>query len=356
MRTKQPPDRAARRRQQREDSNTPLELQPWQPKPKKPPPKKREKPLTKTERHRLNQAAYQFPTAAPEETRFRHQHWCAKRALVLAALIGTNATPRQLEAFENCGSQCVVEFCKATNVYRVRANHCHNRHCAPCAAAKAGILAANLRDKLEAAKDGQYRFVTLTLKHTETPLADQIKRLYTSFGKLRKCATWHTTQTGGCAILEVKWDPKTRHWHPHLHIVTEGRYLAQKTLSDAWLKATGDSMICDIRPLKSGKDAAHYVAKYVSKGTVDAVWTDTDAAQEWILATKGVRSASTYGTWRGYKLLARRPDKHEWHRIGLLSHIYADARAGSQRCKQILACLCQDCQYNPHRKRAHQNE
>lgn len=356
MRNQQQIDTAGRTRAPISVETTPLQLTPWTPKEKPKPPQPLGERYTKDERRQLNQAAYQFPTAFPEETRFRHQHWEAKRALVFAALKAVDATPRQLEAFENCGSQCVIEYCKDTQTYRTRANHCKCRHCAPCAAAKAGILAANLRDKLEGNAVGQYRFVTLTLRHNDTPLTNQIARLYSCFRKLRKCAMWHKTQKGGCAILEVKWDPKTKQWHPHLHIVTEGRYMSQRELAEEWRAITGDSFVVDIRPLSSGKDAAHYVAKYVSKGTVDQVWTDPDAAQEWILATKGVRSASTYGTWRGFKLLARRPDKKEWVHIGLLTTIYADARAGSVRCKQILKCLTEDCQYNPHRRRGHQQE
>lgn len=356
MRTTHNHDTAAKCRQCAADNNAPLTLSPEPPtRPKKPttPPDRR---YTKTEQHQLNQAAYAFPTASNDETRYRHQHWHDKRTLVQQALTAAAATPRQLEAFENCGSQCIVEYCKETQRYRTRANHCKNRHCAPCAAAKAAILAANLRDKLEGTVAGQYRFVTLTLKHTATPLADQIKRLYDCFRKLRACATWHNTQKGGAAILEIKWDPKTRQWHPHLHIVSEGRYIAQKLLAEEWHRITGDSFIVDIRPLHSGKDAAHYVSKYVSKGTNDAVWSDIDAATEWITATKGVRSAATYGTWRGFKLLARRADKNAWIPMGTLQTICNEARRGSIRCQQILKCLTEDNQYNPHRKRGHNNE
>lgn len=301
--------------------------------------------------YRANKASYQFPTATSEEVAYRHEHWKDKRDLVVQALRETGATERQLEAVSNCGSQCVVEYCAETQQFRTRANTCKCRHCQPCAASKAGVLAANLRNRLETATKGQYRFVTLTLKHTDQPLAAQIARLYASWKKLRNCATWHTTQKGGAAILEVKWSPKTRQWHPHLHIVTEGKYLSQRDLSAAWLAATGDSSIVDIRALNSGKDAAHYVAKYVSKGTVDAVWHDPDARQEWVTATKGVRSAATFGTWRGFKLLAKRPETKKWQRIGLLTTILDEAKRGSPAAAKILSHLYRKDQHNPHRRR-----
>jgi len=114
----------------------------------------------------------------------------------------------------------------------------------------------------------------------------------------------------------------------------------------------GRQQIVDIRALRSGKDAAHYVAKYVSKGTVDAVWSDPDAAQEWVLATKGLRSCATYGTWRGFKLLARLPDTHVWTRVCLLTTLYHDARQGLSYARITLRALHDQCQYNPHRTEA----
>ena len=72
------------------------------------------------------------------------------------------------------------------------------------------------------------------------------------------------------------------------------------------------SSIVDIRQLDSAKDAAHYVAKYVTKGTNAEVWHTQSAAQEWILAMKGVRTVLTYGTWRGYKLLQVKEEAKDW--------------------------------------------
>ena len=328
------------------------------------PKKRRMKPLPRATRdaqrrqERLNkpdhaayEAAYAHPTADPDELRFRHEHWGPTRACVDATLEAIGTNPRQLDAFRNCGSQCVVCYCKATGRYKLSAACCHSRHCQPCARAKANLLAANLRNRLAEARDHQYRFVTLTLRHTNTPLAHQLKRLTQSFRDLRRTQLWKTTQHGGAAIIEVKWNPDDRMWHPHLHIVSEGDYLSQDQLSSAWHAITGDSKIVDVRALRSGKDAAHYVAKYVSKGTVDAVWSDPDAAQEWVLATKGLRSCATYGTWRGFKLLARLPDTHVWTRVCMLTTLYHDARQGLSYARITLRALHDQCQYNPHRNR-----
>ena len=192
--------------------------------------------------------------------------------------------------------------------------------------AKANKMAANLRNRLAEQPDGRYRFITLTLKHNTKPLAEQIQRLYACFKKLRKTRCWQETQRGG-------------HWHPHLHIIAEGDFLHKRDLTEAWLKVTGDSCIIDIRALNNAKDAAHYVAKYVTKGTNSEVWLDTDAAQEWILAMKGVRACATYGTWRGYRLLAVTDQAKDWTPVVSLIQLYDDIERGEPYAMAILKQL-----------------
>jgi len=324
--------------------------------PEPPPPPKKDAP--RPERRRAEKKSdkswkvpYIVQPATEEETWFRHTHWAAKRRLVFAALKSAGTGTAALESFHNCGADCVVEIDPATKQYRLRATYCHNRHCEPCQRAKANLLAANLREKLNDGAEHQYRFITLTLKHNDEPLADQIHRLYDSFKKLRNSKFWKASQIGGAVVLEVKWKPETRHWHPHLHIIAEGDFMRKQDLSKHWGMITGDSFIVDIRSLNSGKDAAHYVAKYVSKGTNNEVWHDADAAQEWITAMKGVRTAATYGTWRGFKLLQHTKDKKTWKPIGLLRIIVQEARKGEPYYINLLDTLRESKQYDPHKKR-----
>lgn len=307
--------------------------------------------LSKNEKRQLNSAAFEPPPASQEESIFRHSNWSRKRALVMAALAGTGTPATAMERFRQCGAQAVVFQHEETGKLRIAAEYCKNRHCEPCARQKANLLAANLRKKLEGARERQYRFITLTLKHTDTPLADQIKRIYECFAKLRKGKLWTASQKGGCTILEIKWDEKKRHWHPHLHIIADGKFLSQNDLSGAWLHITGDSYIVDIKALKTGNDAAHYVAKYVSKGTNDEVWKDTDAAQEWVTATKGVRSCATWGTWRGFKLLEPPPRDEAWKPLITLQSLISQALAGSLVHQNLFQLVCDGCKYDPNKKR-----
>ena len=287
---------------------------------------------------------YEFPTADPEETKFRHSCWQPKRELVRAALVGVLTSKTAMEAFDNCGAQVVVEWSPTEKRYRCRGSYCHCRHCEPCARQKANIISRNLKAKLEAQPDADYRFITLSRLHTDAPLADQIAGLYADFRKLRKSPCWKATQKGGSASLEVKWqDPKqlydgpagTKHpgdgrWHPHLHVIAQGLYLDKRDLSQEWHKATGDSYIVDIKQIKDAAGAAYYVGKYVTKGTSDSVWANPSVAQEWVTAIKGVRACSTFGTWRGFALTKFVPTTNDWRRIAPLLVIHRAAAAGHE--------------------------
>lgn len=294
-------------------------------------------------------------TADPDETWFRHYNWQADRAKVRDALIGTWANEFQMNRFDECGSECLVEWSESEQRHRLRANHCKCRHCRPCNKAKGGLLSANLKKRLEKGpNDGcRFRFITLTLRHDR---ADELKplltRLYKCFAELRKTKLWKDSQDGGCSILEVKWSASTG-WHPHLHIIAEGGWLRAETLQKAWHGITTDSYKADIRALNDIKDTCYYVAKYVGKGVNDEMWQHKPAAVEYILAMKGVRFCATFGKWRGFALL--QPDKaHEakdWVAVGLLAQIAARAREGVMVDILLLMTLEEALQYNPHKKR-----
>lgn len=270
------------------------------------------------------------PPATPAETRFRHGHWEGRRAKVRQALTACNSNTFFMNRFDECGSECRVEYSPSLKKHRLRGNYCRCRHCEPCMRAKSLLIMANLRNRLSTRPEGRYRFITLTRRHDATPLALQIQEMYAWFKALRKLPVWKKTQIGGAVILEVKYNPAKKEWHPHLHIVTEGGWLPQDELARAWFQVTGHSDIVDVRALANHKDAAAYVAKYITKGTSPSVWDEPSTAQEWITASKGVRVANTYGGWRGFKLLGHENSATDWAPVCSLGGLF-DAIARSER-------------------------
>jgi hypothetical protein len=274
----------------------------------------------------INPAPWAPIPARPEEEEFRHSAWKAKRAAVMKALQRRAVGQARLDRFACCGSNLTVEWNQEEQRHRVCGCFCHDRHCEPCGRAKGAIIARNLRAKLEGATSNQFRFITLTLRHSTAALKDQINRLMKCFRTLRNSKDWKASQRGGSASLEVKWDPKTDRWHPHLHVIADGAFLGKEQLSAMWHHITTDSFIVDIRLLRDSKEAAHYVAKYAAKGCNAEIWSCPERADEWIDAMHGVRMVGTWGTWRGYRLMQRSEANEGWTHVGTYIDVLRAAR------------------------------
>jgi len=138
--------------------------------------------------------------------------------------------------------------------------------------------------------------------------------------------------------LEITRNGTTGLWHPHVHLIVEGRYLPVGELSRRWLAVTGDSPIVDIRLVRNDAAVARYVAKYLCKTVPAAVIRDPDSLDTAMTALKGRRTIATFGRWRGFDLDAAPPDEI-WDCVAPLDAILADARAGDAAARAILAQL-----------------
>lgn len=277
-------------------------------------------------------------TKMPEADRlFRHIHWQEQRTLVRKALESAGTSYKILDRFDTCGSHAQVYYQPSEDRYVIRASYCRNRHCQPCAAAKAGVMASNLRRKLNGPPRGRYRFTTLTLKHNTRPLAEQLARLMTSWTKLRKSKLFKT-QFGGAWFLEVKIGEDDL-WHPHLHIISEGFFLPLQELTALWLKITGDSTGVDVRGVRDKDRVSYELTKYVAKSTSRDVWEDPERAVEWICAARGVRSCGTFGIWRRFKLTETPPPPKDLVYIGSLYDLTKRMREGEPEAQHIMLCM-----------------
>lgn len=270
-------------------------------------------------------------------------------------------------AFACCGAAVVVEWSASEKRYRCRGTYCHSRHCEPCMRQKANIMARNLQQKIEDSPDVRFRFITLTLAHKPGDhLLPLIKKLIASWRKLRNSDLWlhgehcadkllkanrkkmprsevialHGSrgQRGGAAIIEIKWSKKSG-WHPHLHIIAEGHWVADSAISAEWHRITGDSFKTDIRDLHDRKGAAYYLGKYVKKGSNNEIWDDVGARNEWLMAIRGVRTAATFGTWRGLALTTFVPTTTDWKPIASLTNIHRAAANGDEWALGVMVNL-----------------
>lgn len=216
---------------------------------------------------------------------------------------------------------------------RLSSSTCKDRFCVPCQTARAATFVRNVSERVS---PKNCRFITLTLRASNTPLKDQLDRLFRSFLVFRRRNSFKTHCKGGAAFCEVKIGKKSGLWHPHLHILVEGLWWHQKDISKEWHAVTGDSTIVDIRAIGDSEGITHYVTKYVTKPADADVFEHADKLDELMCAIGGRRLATTFGTWRGLRLDADAPDATQWRPGCTVTHLRAEARQGNEDCIRIL--------------------
>lgn len=284
--------------------------------------------------HHLN-GAYTIKTASLEEQKFRHAAWSRRRQESRHALQRCHAGRGRLERWDGCGSDTQLYWHKSGSHVLAICFCCHDRFCWPCARTRSRRIAENLSRKIILARS---RFLTLTLSSDDTPLSQQITRLYRCFKTLRQDQWWGDNVTGGAAFLEVTLNKHTNRWHPHLHPLVQGNYLPQSVLSRKWLALTGNSPIVHIKLVPDARTIANYVCKYASKCIDDSVFDDPDKLQELMISLGGRRLCLTFGDWRGWKLLeAAQMDLSEYKSAGSLLDLTDAASSGDQFAQRTLA-------------------
>lgn len=250
---------------------------------------------------------------------FRHSGWARHRRLIREALVTTGTSERRLSAFDLCGSDPWVAVDESDpERLTILTNHCHSRWCVPCSRERANRIVMNMTAQLEL---GTVRFLTLTMKHSPTPLAEQISRIYHCFRRLRRAAFWQCNVTGGCAVLEIKHSHRDNLWHVHLHCLIQGNYVPHRDLKAEWWRITGDSSVVDIRPVTDGREGARHITKYITKPIAATLINKPDSLIEMIAACDRRRLVLTWGSWRGMAL-SKPLDDTVWKSVCKLSDLY----------------------------------
>jgi hypothetical protein len=203
---------------------------------------------------------------------------------------------------------------KETGIVRVTSNHCRNRWCPMCASSRANAVSAQVQEWLN--KASFPKMLTLTLAHSDRPLFDQIKELYSAFRKLRKLKYFRERVKGGIWFFQVPRSKDRTAWHPHLHCVIEGDFIDNNWIAREWLRITGHSKIIHVTLLRDFKAAAKEIARYASRPNRLENLSDESACE----LVRACRSLRTCGTWGSGRSCSLRPqivyDKDEWESIG----------------------------------------
>ena len=214
----------------------------------------------------------------------------------------------------DCRSGAFFVRHEETGEIQVRSHHCGLRWCPMCAASRQAWIASECERWF--IQVDQPRLVTLTMRHTNAPLADQVNELYDHFRKFRRRKFFADRTKGGVWFFHIKKSQSDHKWHPHLHMLIDSDFLEHKLIRKLWLKITGDSDIVHIKavtnPTNSVKHAARYSAEPCDLSTLALV-----DGLELYYSLNGRRLAGSWGSARSISFRPKPPaDKKKWHNIG----------------------------------------
>jgi len=236
----------------------------------------------------------------------RHAGWQHDRNRVYAALQAANVSQARLSSFAHCG--CGFWFIQSRQdptLIRLTADNCHDRWCVPCARLRSATLRVNLASHISPTP---HRLLTLTVRHNDQPLSDQLDALRDAFSNLRRTKIWKSKVLGGIAFLEITYNRSSKTWHPHLHAILEGSFLPVVPLRAAWSRETDGSMILHITLIRDHNRAIDYVAKYATKPYSHKIIRDPILLAVLISAMHNRRTHLTFGTWAKWKLVTPPPN------------------------------------------------
>ncbi|KKL93333.1 hypothetical protein LCGC14_1875750 [marine sediment metagenome] len=256
-------------------------------------------PLLSASLEPLETNPWDSPIWSRSEVRFHQRDWKSRRTIIKALFSDETADlAKRAERIWGCCSMPQI-LMDPHGLPVLQPGWCRDRLCPACSNRRAH----RSRDQLLKVTAGMnsVRFLTLTLKSNDDSLKCCVDRLDKAFKVLRASAIWKRHVSGGLAVLEVTRHHRTGHWHPHLHVLVDGEFFPHAMLKKAWLEATGDSFIVDIRVVHDRRSAAGYIAKYITKGTALASW-GTDEIIEFARALHGRRLIRTFGNCHGIKI------------------------------------------------------
>lgn len=279
----------------------------------------------------------------PEETTDTSHHWqtyqqfrrglCPEEfaaAESLYSLLDDEESKHRLDLLYSCRQWAWFVRDKASNMVHVASNACRLRWCPLCSKSRSSYITHNVIPYVTSGH--KFRFLTLTLRHTNAPLSDQIEKLYNDFRRLRKDRQFRKLCTGGIWFFQVKLSDKADQWHPHLHCLITGKYIDQSWLSRKWLFITKSSNIVDIRMVYKLETVAQYVARYSARPCQLKTYP-IDQRVEVFTALHGRRLCGSWGTAKGVSLCPPRyieagqyENLGSWSMVHEMSYTSTEAR------------------------------
>ncbi len=223
-----------------------------------------------------------------------HRRYENQRCRLICAFArsGDEGLSKRVARLADC-SKWPLFYVDSAGEVKTSLQRCRDRLCPLCSSIKGRQLAHRFKDGVERMKS--VRFITLTGQSEGKKLNDNVRQMQDSLRKLRRDPIWKEHVHGGIWSMEVKPGRKEGTWNVHFHALVDGCFFDQKALSEAWLRATGDSEVVDIRKVHSVEGIAHYVTKYIAKPGDFEKFSDEELCI-YAAAIKGKRMFGAFGT------------------------------------------------------------
>ncbi len=235
------------------------------------------------------------------------------------ALIPGSKSVKRLENFDTCRVRAWFVRHVETGDLRVAAKSCKLRWCPLCAKKRSWFLVQQIKPWAEGVS--KLKFLTLTLKHSNAPLHDQIDNLYKFFQNFRKLKYVKSNIRGGVWFFQIKKSKESGQWHPHLHCLLDSNFMDREKLSQLWQRTTLGSMVVDIRSAGNADKVAEYVGRYSARPS-ELADLEVSERVEVIMALHGRRLFGVWGSAKGMTLKMEKPDDADkWKHVGNWSTI-----------------------------------
>lgn len=249
----------------------------------------------------------------------------------------------RVKRLELCGAHATIWHSPSTDTIAVRAYHCGMRCCPRCRETHSAKTREKIDRFLALVPPHRLSMITFTLLHSDTPLSDQIDRLYASFKELRKTALWKKAKPRGYSVLEICRSTDGLMWHPHLHLLANTPYILDEALRQEWHRITGDSYIVDIRRVNTRARDEHrdYLCGYLTKPATTDILLHDNILTEWIDSLMHRHVLIGFGRPQ----LADKPpppvDPQDWSLVGSLLGLLNSFEHGDARAAHWLARIGQ---------------
>jgi hypothetical protein len=118
-------------------------------------------------------------------------------------------------------------------------------------------------------------------------------------------------------------------------VLWEGTFFPHAELRAAWLAATGDSFVVDVRKVRDLDYAANYLTKYLTKAVAKPVWSDPDRLREAIAATRHRKLISCFGSWAKLRLTEAPESDVEWVTVCPAENLLRAIQQGNHQATAI---------------------